>query len=138
VIRRAVFDTNAVISALLFENGALAWLRQAWSERTLVPVACRETVTELVRVLGYPKFHLSEDERDELLGDFLPYAELIEIGENAPTDMPACRDPNDTVFIHLAVTAKADALISGDADLLALSDLLPLPVLTPAALRREG
>lgn len=55
------------------------------------------------------------------------------------------RDPDDDYLIALARTARADALVSGDADLTDL-DLTDLPVLTPrqfledlvAALAREA
>lgn len=41
------------------------------------------------------------------------------------------RDPKDDYLIALAQTAKVDALISGDVDLLVLTDLVP-PVMRPA------
>jgi predicted nucleic acid-binding protein len=37
--------------------------------------------------------------------------------------------------LALALTAKADALITGDKDLLALSKVFTVPILTPAAFR---
>lgn len=65
---RAVFDTNVVVSALVFGR-RLAWLRQAWAAGALVPVVCRPTVDELLRVLAYPKFRLAPAERQALLED---------------------------------------------------------------------
>ena len=61
---RAVCDTNTVVSALLFQQGRLSWLRGAWSAGTVVPLVCRETVEELLRVLAYPKFGLTRGEID--------------------------------------------------------------------------
>ena len=49
---RAVFDSNVVLSALVFGR-RLFWLRRAWASGAVTPIACRETVTELVRVLAY-------------------------------------------------------------------------------------
>ncbi|MGB5569969.1 MAG: PIN domain-containing protein, partial [Sedimenticolaceae bacterium] len=66
---RAVFDTNTVVSALLFQQGRLAWIRGAWSAGAIAPVVCKETVEELLRVLAYPKFQLDRNEIDDLLGD---------------------------------------------------------------------
>jgi hypothetical protein len=43
---------------------------------TVVPVVSRVTVQELVRVLEYPKFALSHDDREELLADLLPFADV--------------------------------------------------------------
>lgn len=40
------------------------------------------------------------------------------------------RDPDDNQVIAAALVAEADAIISGDDDLLALGDIAPIPVLT--------
>ena len=63
---RVVFDTNIVLSALVFGR-RLAWLRAAWAQGVTIPVVCRETTVELLRVLAYPKFELAPSERDLLL-----------------------------------------------------------------------
>ena len=69
---RVVLDTNVVLSALLFTSGRLAWIRRAWQHQQLKPLVCRETASELLRVLAYPKFKLSTAEQQALLEDFLP------------------------------------------------------------------
>jgi predicted nucleic acid-binding protein len=43
-----------------------------------------------------------------------------------------CRDPRDNKFLELAVGGGASFVISGDADLLALSPFRGIPILTPA------
>ena len=127
--RRVVLDTNIVLSALLFNAGRLAWIRHAWQHGQLQPLVCRDTVNELLRVLAYPKFELSAQEQKDLLGDFLPYAEVIMLPTPWP-DLPACRDEKDRVFLVLAHAGKADALVTGDADILAMRDVFPGRVLT--------
>ena len=129
---RVVFDTNTVVSALLFKDGRLAWLRRSWATGALTPLVCTETVAELLRVLAYPKFRLSRAEIDELLGDFLPFAEIVEVTGG---EWPSCRDPDDRVFLALARQTGADALVTGDDDLLDLCDTFPWRILTPAELK---
>src|SRR5690606_20359805 len=123
-MRRVVLDTNIVLSALIFSAGRLAWIRHAWQHQQLQPLVCRETASELLRVLAYPKFKLSTLERQELLADFLPYADVVELPAPWP-DLPVCRDEKDQVFLVLAHVGKADALITGDADILALPEDCP-------------
>jgi putative PIN family toxin of toxin-antitoxin system len=123
-MRRVVLDTNVVLFALLFGAGRLAWIRRAWQHQKLQPLVCRETVNELLRVLAYPKFKLSAQEQQDLLGDFLPYAEVVALPTPWPA-LPACRDNKDQVFLVLAQVSQADALVSGDADILALRDVFP-------------
>jgi putative PIN family toxin of toxin-antitoxin system len=127
---RVVLDTNCIVSALLFSKGSLAWLRDAWMRQRFIPLVSRDTAGELMRVLNYPKFQLDKNEQEIILADFLPYAEVVHI-KIAPENLPALRDPDDLIFLSLAVTGNADVIVSGDAHLLAVkSQLGRIPVLT--------
>ncbi len=128
---RIVLDTNVLLSALLFHAGALSWLRHAWQSEIIRPLASRDTAAELIRVLSYPRFRLTEDKREDLLGDYLPWCESVKLPN--PPEVPDCRDPFDKPFLELALAAKADALVTGDNDLLTLTEVFSVPILTPAA-----
>jgi putative PIN family toxin of toxin-antitoxin system len=132
VNRRVVFDTTTVVSALLFTNGRLAWLRQHWKDAGCIPLLSQSTATELTRVLGYPKFHLSQEDRRELLGDYMPYCEIVEQVARCPQ---TCRDKKDQPFLDLAQSGGAELLVSGDNDLLALSGQTTFLIETPEAYR---
>jgi uncharacterized protein len=99
----------------------LVWLRRAWANGAAVPIVCRETATELLRVLTYPKFRLSPTERENLLSDYLPFAETVWLPNPLPELPAACRDRDDAVFLHLAIASDADALVTGDNDLAVLA-----------------
>ena len=116
---RAVLDTNIVVSALLFAHGKLAPIRLAWQVGAFAPLASAATTEELIRVLSYPKFKLTAEERDELLGDYLPYCTTVRMPAEAPR-VPSCRDPWDLPFLQLAAYGNANFLVSGDRDLLAI------------------
>lgn len=133
---RVVCDSNVVVSALVFRAGRLGWLREAWAAGTVVPVVSKETVAELVRVLSYSKLRLEAEETKSLLAMYMEHAEAL--GEVRTTArIPVCRDADDRVFLRLAYAAKADALVTGDADLLALAGQSKIPILTPDALRER-
>ena len=131
---RFVLDTNVLLSALLFQVGSLSWMRGAWREGSILPLAGRQTTAELIRVLAYPKFRLSEDDRKSLLADYLPCCETVAV-PYPPPDVPLCRDPSDRPFLELALAGRADALVTGDRDLLTLAAGFSVPILAPAALR---
>jgi putative PIN family toxin of toxin-antitoxin system len=133
-IPRVVFDTNTVVSALLFSGGRLAWLISHWQEGNCVPLLSRMTAAEITRVLGYPKFRLSSEDRLELLGDYLPHCETIEHIQQCPL---ACRDTKDQMFLDLAQSGRADVLVSGDQDLLALAGRTAFLIETPENYRRR-
>ena len=130
---RPVLDTNVLLPTLLFHAGSLTWLRHAWQSGTIRPLASRETTTELVRVLHYPKLRLTRSEREDVLGDHLPWCETVRV--TIPAELPDCRDPFDRPFLELALAARADALLTGDKDLLVLAEVFPVPILTPVAFR---
>ena len=115
-----VLDTNVVLSALVFGGGQAGQLRRAWQAGAFVPLASAVTVQELVRVLAYPKFALTRAAQDELLADFLPYAQTVRMPQ-PPPPVPDCRDPLDVPFLQLAVAGQAQRLVSGDKDLLVLA-----------------
>ncbi|WP_341738830.1 putative toxin-antitoxin system toxin component, PIN family [Microcoleus sp. CAWBG640] len=125
---RVVIDTNLVLSALVF-GGRLSRLRSAWQNNRFIPLASEVTIAELVRVLTYPKFKLTNSEQEDLLSDYLPFCDTVLMPDTLPV-VPECRDPFDIPFLLLAVVGQANYLVTGDGDLLCLSDKFSCPILT--------
>ena len=130
---RLVLDTNVLVSALVFAEGSLSWLRVSWRSKAVVPLASRDTTNELLRVLTYPKFELTGDDIEHLLADYLPWCEPVTVSE-APR-VPECRDPFDRPFLELALCGEADALVTGDPDLLTLAPEFSVPIVTAREIR---
>ena len=89
------------------------------------------TFKELESRLERPKFDRYRD--PEAWNTFL--SELVELSiwhEDAGTASGVSRDADDDKFLALAVTGAADAIISGDRDLLELGTHEGIPILTPA------
>jgi uncharacterized protein len=127
-----ILDTNCLVSALIFSRGKMTWLRMAWQNEYIKPLVCKETVSELLRVFHYPKFHLTEQEIELLFADFLPWAEVIQLVQNT-SEIQELRDKDDAVFIHLAQQTKAAYLVSGDRHLLELRSIfIDLHIVSPA------
>lgn len=131
-VPRVVLDTNLVLSALVFSGGRVVQLRRAWQTGAFTPLVSRDTAAELVRVLAYPKFRLTVENQQVLLADYLPYCATVKIPARKPR-IPACRDPFDIPFLLLAIAGKAEALVTGDQDLLSLAGQLPCPIVTAEA-----
>ena len=55
---RVVFDTNTLISALLF-RGYSSFLVELWQNNELIVLVSYDSVSEFLKVLSYPKFNLS-------------------------------------------------------------------------------
>lgn len=124
---RVVIDTNLVLSALVF-GGSTAKLRLAWQDDLFTPLASKTTVTDLIRVLAYPKFKLTKSEQEDLLADYLPFCETVLMPNVLPA-IPECRDPFDSPFLVLALVGEADYLVTGDQNLLCLADQFSCPII---------
>lgn len=129
LIPRVVFDTDVVLSALLFPAGRPAWLRAHWRECGALSLISPATAQELSRVLAYAKFGLTEQYRMELLAMYIPYCESVEPARKCPV---RCRDLKDQPLLDLAHGGDADFLVKGDEDLLALAGVTLFEIVSPA------
>ena len=125
--RRYVFDTNTLVSALLFENSnpGKAFRRALGSGIILLSTS---TLQELSEVLKREKFdrYLTADEREIFLHALVDRAMLIEPDE----EIWECRDPKDNKFLELAVSGHAAYIVSGDRDLLILNPFRNIAIIT--------
>ena len=126
---RFVFDTNVIVSALLFNDSVpgQAFIRALNHGMILVSGAL---VGELSRVLGRDRFdrYVTREERDEFLESLIRESNLIEITEA----VQVCRDPKDDQVLELAVNGNATYIVTGDADLLVLNPFRGVEIVTPA------
>ena len=81
---RLVLDTNVLLSALLFPSGSVSWIRASWRSGRIRPIVSPDTTAEFLRVLAYPKFGLTAEERQDLLDDYLPCCETVAIPDQPP------------------------------------------------------
>ena len=89
------------------------------------------TLAELADVAGRAKFdpYVSIADRQAFIRLLGGIAELVPIVRT----VRACRDPGDDKFLEVAVNGRADLVITGDRDLLALDPFMGVSILTPAA-----
>ena len=125
---RTVFDTNAIVSALLFNDSVpgLALIKALDTGAILVSATLAQ---ELQDVLNRPRFdrYVTREERDEFLMAFMREAELVEITET----VAACRDPKDDQILELAVSGNADCIVTGDDDLLTMNPFRGIAIIAP-------
>ena len=123
-----LFDTNTIISALLFEesNSGLALNRTLESGILLLSMDVAE---EYANVLRREKFdhYVRRRIREEFLRTLIKEATFIEITET----IQACRDCKDDKFLELAVSGGTPCLITGDEDLLILNPFREISILSP-------
>ena len=124
---RFVFDTNTIISALLFSNSIP---RQAFdaARKHGKLLLSQPVIEELANVLARPKFdrYVTSIERFEFLAALIAKSDQVTV----TVSIAACRDPKDNKFLELLVSGNGDCLVTGDQDLLILHPYNAIPILT--------
>jgi predicted nucleic acid-binding protein len=122
-----VIDTNIALDLLVFEDPAWAPLTLQLAGGGLRWLATATMRTELARVLGYPLIARRMAQRGlevpAVLADFDARVRMV---EGTPPRAPCvCSDPDDQVFIDLAVAHRA-LLLSKDKAVLSMKKRLAL------------
>ncbi len=127
---RIVIDTCVYVSGFIYPASVPRQaIVRAWGQD--VPLLLEPVWQELNSVFRKPK--LTRFIEPAVLQGFLDQAWAISELVAIPSPIRACRDPRDDKFLELAVHGRADLLLTGDADLLALNPFHGVTVLTPAA-----
>jgi putative PIN family toxin of toxin-antitoxin system len=108
-MRRAVLDTNVLVSALLSPKGNAAVILGMISDGFLTPVYCRQILSEYTSVLTRPRFGFPKILVDEALDLFEVFGVPVD-PQKSDFSMP---DESDRVFYDTAVTGAA-VLVTGN------------------------
>ncbi len=111
----AVVDTNLLIKALMGGPGSSPVLR-AWRDQRIHLAVCQELLEKLAEVLTRPRFQKYFTRRDVQEFLFLLRRHGVWVELTARTEL--CRDPKDNFLLNLAISAKAQYLVSADKDLI--------------------
>jgi putative PIN family toxin of toxin-antitoxin system len=125
---RVVLDTNVLVSGLAYPASIPGRILSAWRQGGLDLVLSRYILDEMIRVLPrLPRITLSSSEIRDLADSFLFLAEVVEPFTELEERL---RDQADQLVLGTLRAAKADYLVTGDKDLLALAEWYP--IVTPA------
>lgn len=121
---RVVLDTNVLVSGLAYPDSVPGRILGAWQNGGLSLVLSRYILDEMVRVLPrLARIKLSLAEIRDLADSFMFLAEIVEPSGKVEK---ALRDRADAPVLQTLQASKADYLITGDKDLLALADRYPI------------
>jgi hypothetical protein len=129
---RAVLDTDVLVSGLVAEEGPPGRLLDAWLQGRFILVTSLYLAEELTHVLSYPRIadrlRLGDEELAAILAALLSRAEVVPGHLHLPG---VTRDPKDDAVVACAQEGRADYIVSGDRDLLALGEYEGMRVVTP-------
>ncbi len=130
---RLVLDTNTAVSGLLW-GGAPGRLIDAAVDQKVELCSSDALLDELRGVLHRTKFARQLAARElSPLTLWTGYAALVTRVEPEPVPPTVLRDPADDHVLAAALGARAQAIVSGDLDLLELGSFRDIPILTAAS-----
>ena len=124
---RVFLDTNVLASAVGTRGLCADLFRLVLAEHEQI---VGEVVLDELRRMLPTRFRLPAPRVAEVV-ELLRACEIID-RPTAPDPVPV-RDPDDGWILASARLARADALITGDGDLLAVADQVPFQILSPRA-----
>lgn len=128
---RIVLDTNVLVSAMLSGGGAPDMTLQLVLQGAVTLLADSRVLAEYDEVTARPLFAFDDAERRLLLDALAAIAEPVV----APPLRVALPDPEDRVFVEVAVAGRADAIVTGNVrHFVPRRGKLSVPVLTPRQL----
>lgn len=124
--RGYVFDTN-VLFAAQFANGVCVTLYEE-ALRKHRPIVSEFILDELESKL-VTKLRIPPAEARELRAEIAIDCLVVPV---KPLVQPVCRDPDDDMILATGVAANAEAIVTGDKDLLVLEVYAGIRIITPA------
>ena len=130
---RVVLDTNVLISGA-FYSGPPKRILQALIEGKFQTALSPEILSEYRRVGERFSLEHPNPDFEKMLSLLVTQALIVDAPE---LEKPLCRDPHDDKFIACALAVNAEVIVSGDNDLLSLSDRLTITVMSPKEFEDE-
>ena len=122
---RVALDTNVLVSAVATRGLCADLFNLVLAEHKLI--VGETVISELRRVLS-DKFGVPGKTIDEVVALIRQESLVV---RHAPSIKVNIRDKDDLPVLSEAVEGKAEVLVTGDKDLLDLTEKLPLQIVTP-------
>jgi putative PIN family toxin of toxin-antitoxin system len=126
---RVVLDTDVLVSGLTYPGSIPGRILSVWRRGGVDVVLSRYILDNMVRVLPrLTRISLTPSEIRDFADSFMFLAEMVEPSTELDETL---RDESDQMILGTLRAARADYLVTGDKDLLALGERYP--IVTPAA-----
>ena len=131
---RLVLDANVVVSSRIRESGPPGKLLAACMSEAWVNLLASEAILdEYRRALTYSKVmrctRQTHADIDRFVGAISLTAQIV---DGPLPDVRGCEDPDDIVYLQVALAGQAAFVVSGDKHLLAMGIYEGVRIVTPA------
>ena len=142
-MRKAVLDTNTIVSALLNPRGQPGLLLDLAFKGGFVLITTGRLIDELHRALDYPKVvkalarHRGGWSAEDTASFINAFQKFCRLSSGRALEIPVCRDPDDDWLLACAEESGAEVIVSGDKDLLTLQYYRGIRILDARAFLNE-
>jgi len=124
--KKVVLDSNIFISALGWQ-GKPEQIFKKCIKNEIILITSKEQISELNRVLEYPKFNFTDIEKNKFISIIMNISRFVDI----PKKLNIIKDDlSDNIILETAVVGGADYLITGDPHLLKLKEFQRIKIIT--------
>lgn len=124
---KVVLDTNVLISALGWKGHPREIFIQCLNKELDLIISPGQ-IEELLRVMEYPKFKFTKEQRETFISIILEIATIVETANQVNFIK---EDPDDNLILETAIVGNVSYIISGDAHLLNLKTFVGIKIVTP-------
>ena len=126
--KKIVLDTNILISTIGWKGNPKEIFKKVL-EKQFELIISQKQLEELKRVMNYPKFSFTENQKNKFLSILLETATVVETHNNLDIIK---EDPDDNIILETAIENNAEYIITGDNHLLKLKNFKQIKIVTPA------
>lgn len=131
---RALLDANVLISAAIRPSGTPGQIISAFLERDAFELVLSPSIiAEVEEALKLPKIRKYFRDPDEAVLWLADLATLADLASDTGGAKGVCRDPEDDAVLSAAVEGRAEVIVTGDDDLLALDEYEGITIVAPRA-----
>lgn len=122
---KVVLDSNVLLAGVATHGLCEALLALCYGRHTVV---LSEYILDEVHRQYSAKFKATDEIAAKVAATLRSQSDIV---HPHPVDKDACKDPDDLPVLGTALSAGADALVTGDKALLKLREFRGIPILSP-------
>ena len=128
---KVLLDTNIWISALIW-GGQVSPILLLAEEGGITLIISDPILNELNKFLRYEKLQAKIRSLQSTPDQLMEIVQnLAELHQTIQLKVPELRDQNDVMILATAVGGDVDVVVTGDRDLLTLTEFSGIPILSP-------
>ena len=131
--KKVILDTNVLISAFGWEGNARTILRSALKGHIEIVIS-KKQMKEFQRVLEYPKFGFTDDQKKNILSSIFLIATIVETKKELSIIHD---DPDDNMLLETASEHDVDFIITGDEHVLRVRQIGKTVITAPTGFLKQ-